>query len=398
MGNGNNSNKQQSEYNKFKQQEDSYLDSVQVEQEKKPNRWKELGIWVVAIMVLSTSIYFAVDYMLTSRDEVYSSAQVARLSAREAVDQMFAEDENGELAYIRRDLTQEEYDQIEEMVEIIPESSEKVQINIKLRDAGEQLQSQLRAIELVEGLKTQEGDPNVDLKRSEVITEIDRFPDNFNPTYALELQEEYQAMAKVITDAHDLKDEIQELAVQLDDYLDKQQLDSLQTRVDGLPFSDLKSQLTFDMKALFQEYDRQQEELEEQRLEEERRRKEEEKYRLEQEEIQRKAEEERLERQRREEAILEQQREEERQRQAEIDRQEREERERIEAEIRQELEEQQRIEQEEQARREQEEIERMEQEAREYEEQLRREQEEQERREQERREQEAQQQSEGNGE
>ena len=316
MSRGSNKGTKTTEYGRFKGNEQEYINTRVYEYEPKPKMRKDWIWWLLAVIVLSTSIYYVVDHMVESRDAVYDSEQIARLSAREAVEQMFDEDENGELSYIRRDLTVEEYNQIKEKVDGVPDSSEKVQINSLMRLAGEQLESQEEAIELVNSIKTASGEPNVDLRRADVLSDADRFPDGFNPEYVEELKTEYQRLARIVNDAHVLKETIQGLAVQLDEYLVKQQLDSLQQQVDALPFSDLKHQLTIDMKALYQEYDRQQEELENQRKIEE--------------EIRRQEAEKRAEEEARKQAIIEQQLEEERQIQAERDRIEREERELIE--------------------------------------------------------------------
>lgn len=368
MTRGSNKDTQTTEYERFKDNEKDYIKSKVYGDE--PKKRKDWIWWLVAVAVLSTSIYFVVDHMLESRDAVYDSEQIARLSAREAVEQMFDEDENGELSYIRRDLTVEEYNQIKEMVDEVPESSEKVHINSLMRLAGEQLESQVKALELVNGIKTASGEPNVDLSEDDLLDDMEEFPRNYNPDFARELEQEYTDIASIIIDANDLEERIKELWENEDEPLDKAELDRLDTQVENLPFSDRKSQLTYDMKALYQRYDRQQEELEKQREEEERRREEQERYRREQEEIRRQEAERQAEEEAREQAIIEQQLEEERQRQEERERIEREERERMEQQIREQQEREARQRAEEEARREQqriEEEERLEQERQEWE-------------------------------
>ena len=398
MSRGINRGTKTTEYERFKGNEQEYINTRVYEYEPKPKKRKDWIWWLVAVIMLTTSIYFIVDHMVESRDAVYDSEQIARLSAREAVEQMFDEDENGELSYIRRDLTLDEYNQIKEMVDEVPESSEKVQINSLMRLTMEQLESQEEALELVKSIKTASGEPNVDLSKRDLLEDMGDFPRNYNPEYARELEQEYVQLASIIERANDLQARIRDLAVNEDEYLDKAELDSLDTQVENLPFSDRKSQLTYDMKALYQTYERQQEELEEQLRIEEIRRAEQERYRQEQEEIKRKEAERREEEEARKQAIIEQELEEERQRQAERDRIEREERERIEQLEReqQEREAQQRAEEE--ARLEQQRIEeeaRLEQERQERE---RLEQEEQQRIEEERLQQEQeQQQGSGNG-
>ena len=389
MTRGSNKGTKPTEYQRFKNNEQKYIKTRVHGYEPKPKKRKDWIWWLVAVVVLSTSIYFVVDHMVDSRDAVYDSAQIARLSAREAVEQMFDEDENGELSYIRRDLTLDEYNQIKEMVDEVPESSEKVQINSLMREAGEQTESQGEAIGLIEGLKTPSGEPNVDLTKKDLLEDMSEFPSNFNPEYVNELEQEYVELANVITDANDLQERIRELAVNEDGYLDKDELDSLDTQVEDLPFSDRKSQLTYDMKALYQTYERQQVELEKKREEEEARRAEQERYRQEQEEIRRKEAEKRAEEEAREQAIIEQQLEKERQEQAERDRIEREERERIEREERERIEREEREQEEREAQQRAEEEARLEQERLEEESRL-----EQERQERERIEQEEQQRTE----
>lgn len=346
MTRGSNKGTKTTEYERFKGNEQKYINTRVYEGE--PKRRKDWVWWLVAVFVLSTSIYFVVDHMVESRDAVYDSAQIARLSAREAVEQMFDEDENGELSYIRRDLTMEEYNQIKEMVDEVPDSSEKVQINSLMRLAGEQIESQVEALELVNSIKTASGEPNVDLSKRDLLEDMKEFPRKYNPEYAEELEKEYVKIASIIEGANDLQLRIKELWANEEEYLDKAELDSLDTQVENLPFSDRKSQLTYDMKALYQRYDRQQEELEKQRKIEEERRAEQERYRQEQEEIRRKEAEKRAEEEARKQAIIDQQLEKERQEQTERDRIEREERERIEQQAReqQEREAQQRAEEE----------------------------------------------------
>lgn len=376
MSRGSNKGTKTTEYERFKGNEQEYINTRVYEYEPKPKKRKDWIWWLVAVIVLSTSIYFVVDYMVESRDAVYDSAQIARLSAREAVEQMFDEDENGELSYIRRDLTMEEYNQIKEIVDEVLDSSEKVQINSLMRLAGEQLESQVEALELVNSIKTASGEPNVDLSKKDLLEDIMEFPRKYNPEYARELEQDYVESASIIERANDLQIRIKELWANDEEYLDKSELVSLDTQVENLPFSDRKSQLTYDMKALYQRYDLQQEELEELRKIEEERRVELERYRQEQEEIRRQEAEERAEQEAREQAIIDQQLEKERQEQAERDRIEREERERIEQLERERLEReaQQRAEEEarlEQQRKEEEEF-RLEQE-RQYRERLERE-------------------------
>lgn len=283
------------DYQQFKEiEEPNYLKTQRNNVQSGTKKRKDWLWWLIALVVLSTSIYFVVDHMFESRDEVYNSAQIARLSAREAVEQMF----DGELEYIRRDLTEEEYNQIHEMVDNVPESSEKVQISSLLRKAGEQLESQLEAQHLVDSLKTSSGEPNVDLKRNDLIKDKSAFPRGYDPEYAQELETEYQKLVTVIVLAIDLQDEIRKLA-RSDERLDKAELDQINIEVEKLPFSDRKTQLTYDMKALYQTYDKQQEELkkqlEEERIEEERL----EQERLEQEKLeQERLEQERLEQER----------------------------------------------------------------------------------------------------
>lgn len=328
MTRGSNKGTKTTEYERFKGNEQEYINTrVYVDE---PKRRKDWIWWLVAVFVLSTSIYFVVDHMVESRDAVYDSAQIARLSAREAVEQMFDEDENGELSYIRRDLTMEEYNQIKEKVDKVPDSSEKVQINSLMRLAGEQLESQLEALELVNSIKTASGEPNVDVSKKDLLEDMRDFPRNYNPEYAKELEQEYVKIASIIERANDLQLRIKELWNNKEEYLVKAELDSLDTQVENLPFSDRKSQLTYDMKALYQTYDRQQEELEKQRKLEEERRAEQERYRQEQEEIRRQEDERRAEEEARKQAIIDQQLEKDRQEQAERDRIEREELERIE--------------------------------------------------------------------
>lgn len=382
------------EYETFKKFEPEYIESKMSTNKKKRKDW--IG-WLVAIIVLSTSIYFVIGHMMATRDAVYDSAQVARLSASEAVEQMFDRDDEGNLTYIRRDLTQNEYNQIEEMVEGVPESSEKVQITILLRTAGEQLESQLYALELIEGLQTPNGEPNVDLAGIDILMDMDNFPRNYNPEYAQELEDEYVRLAGVIRGAIDLEARIRDLAVNNDDNLILEEIDSLNDQVEALPFSDRKSKLTNDIKALYQAYEEQLERLEEQRVEEERRKAEQERYRQEQEAI-RKREAERLaEQERREQERIAEEQAEQRRRQEEQDRLQREEQERIRQE--QERQEQERQEQEriERERRERDEQQRLEEEARlerEREERERLERERLEREERERQEEEARQQQE----
>lgn len=349
------------DYQQFKEiEEPNYLKIQRNNVQSGTKKRKDWLWWLIALVVLSTSIYFVVDHMFESRDEVYNSAQIARLSAREAVEQMF----DGELEYIRRDLTEEEYNQIHEMVDNVPESSEKVQISSLLRKAGEQLESQLEAQHLVDSLKTSSGEPNVDLKRNDLIKDKSAFPRGYDPEYAQELETEYQKLVTVIVLAIDLQDEIRKLA-RSDERLDKAELDQLNIEVEKLPFSDRKTQLTYDMKALYQTYDKQQEELKKQ-LEEERKRQEaeeaEEAYRREQEEIRRKEEEIRLEEQRKEQERIEQQQREEQRLREEQERREQEEREqeerdRLEREEQRRREEQEQLEREEQERLEQEQLE-----------------------------------------
>ena len=394
MTRGSNKGTKTTEYERFKGNEQEYINTRVYEYEPKPKMRKDWIWWLVAVIVLSTSIYFVVDHMVESRDAVYDSEQIARLSAREAVEQMFDEDENGELSYIRRDLTLDEYNQIKEMVDEVPESSEKVQINSLMRLTGEQVESKERAIELIEGLKTPSGEPNVDLSKKDLLEDMSEFPSNFNPEYARELEQEYVQLASVIERANDLQARIRDLAVNEDEYLDKAELNSLDTQVENLPFSDRKSQLTLDMKAMYQTYERQQEELEKQRRIEEERRAEQERYRQEKEEIKRKEAERREEEEAREQAERDRIEREERQRQAERDRIERERIEQLERE-QEEREAQQRAEEE--ARLEQQRIEeeaRLEQERQERE---RLEREEQQRIEEEARLQQEQQQGSGNG-
>ena len=333
------------DYQQFKEiEEPNYLKTQRNNVQSGTKKRKDWLWWLIALVVLSTSIYFVVDHMFESRDEVYNSAQIARLSAREAVEQMF----DGELEYIRRDLTEEEYNQIHEMVDNVPESSEKVQINSLLRKAGEQLESQLEAQHLVDSLKTSSGEPNVDLKRNDLIKDKSAFPRGYDPEYAQELETEYQELVTVIVLAIDLQDAIRKLA-RSDEKLDKSELDQLNIEVEKLPFSDRKTQLTYDMKALYQTYDKQQEA--------------EEAYRREQEEIRRKEEEIRLEEQRKEQERIEQQQREEQRLREEQERREQEERDRLEREEQRRREEQEQLEREEQRRREeQEQLEREEQE------------------------------------
>src|SRR5699024_2810896 len=81
----------------------------------------------------------------------------------------------------------------------------------------------------------------------------------FNPDYAKELKDKYEEASKVIKNAIKLEESIRALGTEMDTSLDKAELDLLNKEVDGLPMSERKSRLTLDMKALYQEYDRQQE-------------------------------------------------------------------------------------------------------------------------------------------
>lgn len=294
MAKGNTTKKQQTEYERFKDNEPEYIESMTRQGNKNQNgngkKRKDWVYWLVAVIVVTFSIIGVTNHMVNSREELTQEEQIAKLSAVEAVEQLF--DENQE--WIRQDVTQEEFDQVNQKVDDLTESSEKVKISSLLGKAEEQLTSQLEGQALVKGLTIDGGEANVDLEKADLLESLDDFPSNYNPEYVEELKEDYSGLAKKIAQALELQERIRELGVEMDTYLNKSELDKLNKRVEDLPFSDRKSQLTYDMKALYSEYDKQQKELEEQRAREQRQREAEEAKRKEEEAI-RKAEQERLE-------------------------------------------------------------------------------------------------------
>ena len=245
------------EYEKFRLGEPSYIQSKVSEEDKKKVKkkgHKEVIGWLVALTLIGGGIYGVTNHMFESREDVYQAENVARMTAEEAVENLY--DSDGK--YVRRDLTQEEYDQVVAMVAEVPESSNKVKINSRLEQAGEQIKEQLEAVELVSTLRLPNGEVNVDLDADVIKENLASFPSNFNPDYAKELKDKYEEASKVIKNAIKLEESIRALGTETDMSLDKAELDLLNKEVDGLPMSERKSRLTLDMKALYQEYDRQQ--------------------------------------------------------------------------------------------------------------------------------------------
>lgn len=317
MSGEDNKNVTREEYRKFKKEEPEYI-KKKVDEMSPKNRKskKDWMIWSGVIVVVSVLVFGTVNHMMESREEVSQEQVVNRLSAGEAVEQMF--DSSGE--WIRTDLTQKEFDVVSQKVDELDDSSRKVKISSQLNTAREQLESQLEAISLVNGLKTSGGVANVDLKTEDLLNDMEDFPSNYNPEYVEELKKEYQTLFEEIKKAESLQKRVRELAVDMDGYLDKTVLDSLDEQVKGLPDSDKRDQLVYDMKSLYQEYDKQQEELERIREEEERQRRKEEARRKEEEAV-RRAEQERLEEaRRREQEQIEREQEKERLRQEELER------------------------------------------------------------------------------
>lgn len=245
------------EYEKFRLGEPSYIQSKVSEEDKKKVKkkgHKEVIGWLVALTLIGGGIYGVTNHMFESREDVYQAENVARMTAEEAVENLY--DSDGK--YVRRDLTQEEYDQVVAMVAEVPESSNKVKINSRLEQAGEQIKEQLEAVELVSTLRLPNGEVNVDLDGDVIKENLASFPSNFNPDYAKELKDKYEEASKVIKNAIKLEESIRELGTETGTRLDKAELDLLNKEVDGLPMSERKSRLTLDMKALYQEYNRQQ--------------------------------------------------------------------------------------------------------------------------------------------
>lgn len=245
------------EYEKFRLGEPSYIQSKVSEEDKKKVKkkgHKEVIGWLVALTLIGGGIYGVTNHMFESREDVYQAENVARMTAEEAVENLY--DSDGK--YVRRDLTQEEYDQVVAMVAEVPESSNKVKINSRLEQAGEQIKEQLEAVELVSTLRLPNGEVNVDLDADVIKENLASFPSNFNPDYAKELKDKYEEASKVIKNAIKLEESIRALGTETDTSLDKAELDLLNKEVDGLPMSERKSRLTLDMKALYQEYNRQQ--------------------------------------------------------------------------------------------------------------------------------------------
>ena len=246
------------EYEKFRLGEPSYIQSKVSEEDKKKVKkkgHKEVIGWLVALTLIGGGIYGVTNHMFESREDVYQAENVARMTAEEAVENLY--DSDGK--YVRRDLTQEEYDQVVAMVAEVPESSNKVKINSRLEQAGEQIKEQLEAVELVSTLRLPNGEVNVDLDGDVIKENLASFPSKFNPDYAKELKDKYEEASKVIKNAIKLEESIRALGTETGMSLDKAELDLLNKEVDGLPMSERKSRLTLDMKALYQEYDRQQE-------------------------------------------------------------------------------------------------------------------------------------------
>lgn len=245
------------EYEKFRLGEPSYIQSKVSEEDKKKVKkkgHKEVIGWLVALTLIGGGIYGVTNHMFESREDVYQAENVARMTAEEAVENLY--DSDGK--YVRRDLTQEEYDQVVAMVAEVPESSNKVKINSRLEQAGEQIKEQLEAVELVSTLRLPNGEVNVDLDADVIKENLASFPSKFNPDYAKELKDKYEEASKVIKNAIKLEESIRALGTETGMSLDKAELDLLNKEVDGLPMSERKSRLTLDMKALYQEYTRQQ--------------------------------------------------------------------------------------------------------------------------------------------
>lgn len=245
------------EYEKFRLGEPSYIQSKVSEEDKKKVKkkgHKEVIGWLVALTLIGGGIYGVTNHMFESREDVYQAENVARMTAEEAVENLY--DSDGK--YVRRDLTQEEYDQVVAMVAEVPESSNKVKINSRLEQAGEQIKEQLEAVELVSTLRLPNGEVNVDLDGDVIKENLASFPSKFNPDYAKELKDKYEEASKVIKNAIKLEESIRALGTETGTSLDKAELDLLNKEVDGLPMSERKSRLTLDMKALYQEYNRQQ--------------------------------------------------------------------------------------------------------------------------------------------
>lgn len=245
------------EYEKFRLGEPSYIQSKVSEEDKKKVKkkgHKEVIGWLVALTLIGGGIYGVTNHMFESREDVYQAENVARMTAEEAVENLY--DSDGK--YVRRDLTQEEYDQVVAMVAEVPESSNKVKINSRLEQAGEQIKEQLEAVELVSTLRLPNGEVNVDLDADVIKENLASFPSKFNPDYAKELKDKYEEASKVIKNAIKLEESIRALGTETGTSLDKAELDLLNKEVDGLPMSERKSRLTLDMKALYQEYNRQQ--------------------------------------------------------------------------------------------------------------------------------------------
>lgn len=320
-----------SEYEWFKEHEKEYLDkqTLGYRLEKKKN--KDWVYWLVAFIVTFSFVGFTVNRMSQSAGEVKESQEISRMTAKEGVDHLY--DEDGE--WIRRNLTVNEYEQVEEKVKELEESSDKVHIKVRLDEAKEQLDSQEEAKRLVNELKNENGEANIDLKESVIEEKEGDFPSNYNPEYAKELELEYKELVIVIKESYKVQEEVIMMGSQTDKYIDGNQLKVLVEKVEGLPKSERKEKLLRDIRVLQDLYEEQQEEIRKREEIEAQRRKEE------------------AERQQRIEAEKEAQRqrelEEERKRQEilEEQRREKEEQERLEQERREEvIKEQERLEQE----------------------------------------------------
>lgn len=261
-----------SEYSWFKTHEEDYLNEQELGYQLKDKKNRDWLYWLIAFIVTLSFVGFTVNRMSNSAGEVKVSQEISRMTAQEAVDHLF--DEDGQ--WIRRNLTEDEFNQVSDKVDELEESSEKVHIKVRLDSAEEQLVSQLEALKLVNGLKTASGSVNIDLDREVTEKEASKFPDKYNPEYVEELRLEYEELLVLIRESYEIQDKIVGIGKKTDQYIDGNELSVLEEKVEGLPTSGRKERLQRDIKVLQELYEGQQKEIKERQAIEAERRKEEE--------------------------------------------------------------------------------------------------------------------------
>lgn len=188
-----------------------------------------IGVGVIALIFAFILLFNA----LGNRTEV---ANVGLEDTQAMVQALFSESGN-----IKRELSFDELDSAKLYVQQLEEGPGKNELQLKLSQAQKQLESQQQGQRLVTEV-TKDGQPFVDINRSNLPLRVVDFPMSYDPEYAQQLSNVYNQSYDAIESAFNLEDELNKLVNSGN--VTTEAIQQYKARIEQLPASQLKQRVS----------------------------------------------------------------------------------------------------------------------------------------------------------